>query len=226
MGVKPKKIKTPNRTVIHTLDISPDGDQLVIGQDSTKSHSNLSLWSLPDLEFISELEHEAGELLLVARYFTDGKTLAYVDSTLKPSLYNLAQEKATLIKLKNSRVQWLAPAQKGTRLVLAGALTQVWDAGSKKVVWALPGQVAAKDPNSIPAVAALHPNGKQIAVAGAEKGCIQIYDLDSNKPVQCLTDAPDHARWLSYDPNGHYLAAIEWYSHGTFLWDVQNGERT
>jgi WD40 repeat protein len=224
MSVRPKKIKLPNRTVVHTLDISPAGEQLVIGQDSSKGHSNLSMWSLPDLQLLSELEHEEHELMLMARYLPDGKTLAYVDSTLQPRHYNLEQQKASPLKLKNPRVHWLTPAAKGSRLALAGALTQVWDESRQKVIWVLPGQVASKDPDSIPAVAALHPNGEQIAVAGAEKGCIQIYDLDRDEPVLRLTAAPDQARWVSFDPHASYVAAIEWNSHGAFLWDLHNRE--
>ncbi len=225
MSDNPKTIKLPNRTVIHTLDISPNGAQLVIGQDSTKGHSNLSLWSLPGLQLLSELEHEKHELMLMARYFPDGKTLAYVDSTLQPCLLDFEQQKVSRLKLKNPRVQWLAPAPKSNRVVLAGALTQVWDASRSKVIWQLPGQVASRDPDSIPAVAALDPSETQIAVAAVEEGCIQIYDLDRPEPVQRLTGAPDQARWVGIDPGARYLAAVEWYSHGIFLWDLSNGEK-
>jgi WD40 repeat protein len=224
MSEKPKKIKLPNRTVIHTLDLSPDGEQLVVGQDSSKAHSNLSLRLLPDLKLVSELEHEKHELMLMARYFPDGKTLAYVDSRMVPQVFDLEQGSTSQLKIKNSRVQWLAPALKGSRLVLSGALTQVWDNGLEKIIWVLPGQVAAKDPDQVPAVAALHPNGKQIAVAGAEKGCIQIYDLEREGVAMRLEGAPDQARWVSYDPHARYIAAIEWLSHGIFLWDLKSGK--
>ncbi|HZH31997.1 MAG TPA: WD40 repeat domain-containing protein [Pyrinomonadaceae bacterium] len=225
MKYKPRKVKLPNRTVIHTLDINPAGDQLVVGQDSPKNHSYLTLWSAPDLKLISELEHEKHELLKMARFTSDGKKIAYVDSTLTPRIYDLEEKKSSPLNLKNPVVQWLAPASKGDQLVVAGALTQVWDASAEKVVWKLPGQVASKNRESIPAIAALHPNGKQIAVAGVEKGAIRIYDLKQDEPVKSLQDAPDQARWISFDPHGRYLAAIELNSHGTFVWNVRSGKQ-
>lgn len=225
MNTKFKVLKPKNRTLVHTVDTSLDGTKFVIGQGSDDAgHANLSLWTFEDFALISELERRENEVVLLARYSPNGKSIAYVDSALEPRLYNLEKRKSVRLNLQNRYVRWLAYAKKSDRIVVAGALTQVWDEKKSKVIWTVPGKIASRDPDVIPAVADISPDGTQIAVAGEEDGSILIYNVDDGNLVQSLKGGPDHARWVSFDPLGRYVAAIEWYSHGTYLWDVQSGK--
>lgn len=225
MNTKFKALKPKNRTLVHTVDISLDGTEFVVGQGSDDAgHANLSLWSLEDLALISELERRENEVILLARYSPNGKSIAYVDSTLEPRLYNFEKRESSRLNLQNPNVRWLAYAKKSERLVVAGVHTQIWDDNKSKVIWTAPNKISSRDSDAIPAVADISPDGTKIAIAGEETGSILIYNVDDGNLVQRLKGGPVHARWVSFDPRGHYVAAIEWYSHGTYLWDIQSGK--
>ncbi|HYP41224.1 MAG TPA: hypothetical protein VEX13_12770 [Chloroflexia bacterium] len=226
MYAKVWSISPDNQQPIYSLDLSPDGRQLALGQQGDGlGNPNLSLWSIEDGRLLSVVENDDVGLPLATRYSPDGKLLAYVNSSFSVSLYDLESGEMRILPLNNSRVQWLAYAEKRNRLVVAGSLTQIWDGERGELIWALPDRPNLLDPDQTPAVAALSPDGSQVAVAGDEEGNILIYDVDRNRVVQTLTGATPQLRWLSFDPQARYLAAIDWYSHGTFLWDLRSGER-
>ena len=54
---------------------------------------------------------------------------------------------------------------------------------------------------------------------------IRVYDVESGEPAQTLRGAPSAVRSLRLDAEGAYLAAIEQYSHGVFVWDLRTGAR-
>jgi WD40 repeat protein len=226
MYARVRSITPDNQQPIYSLDVSPDGGQLALGQQGDGLGSpSLSLWSIGDGRLLSVVENDDFGLPLATRYAPDGKTLAYVNSSFSVSLHDLESGKTNILPLDNSRVQWLAYAQKRNRLVVAGTLTQVWDGERGEVIWTLPERPASPDADQPPAVAALNPDGTQLAVAGGDEGNILIYDIEGNHVVQTLTGATPELRWISYDHQGRYLAAIDWHSHGTFLWDLRTGER-
>jgi WD40 repeat protein len=225
MNVKLKSVTPTNRGPIYTLDIRPDGLQFALGQQGDEAGSpHLSLWDLEDRRMTAAIESKAGGLTLSARYAPDGKTLAYINSDLAVCFYDLEKLQTTCPDLGNPNVKWIAYARQTNRLAVAGSLTQVRDTDRPGVIWSLPGQVASTERNRVPAIAGLSPDGARVAVAGVVPGEIQIFDVDNQALEQQLKGAPNDARWISFDPEGRYVAAIEWFSHGTFLWDVRSGE--
>jgi WD40 repeat protein len=226
MNVSLKSLTPSNRRPIYTLDVHPDGRQLALGQQSDdEGNPYLGLWSLDDLQPASAVESGGYGLALMARFAPDGRTLAYVNSDLVVRFYDLARQEKRVPQLDNPNVKWLSYAQGTGRLALAGALTQVWDESRQGVIWTLPGQTAVPDRAHVPAVAGLSADGTRVAVAGAEADKILIFDVERGSREQELEGAPRQARWVSFDPSGRYLAAIEWLSHGTLLWDVRSGEQ-
>jgi WD40 repeat protein len=225
MNVNLKSVVPTNRGPIYTLDIRPDDRQFALGQQGDQAGSpHLSLWDLEDLRMTSAIASERNGLTLSTRYAPDSKTLAFINSDLAVCLFDLERQQTTCPDLGNPNAKWIAYARQTNRLAVAGSLTQVWDTDRPRVVWALPGQVASTDRTRVSAIAGLSPDGARAAIAGVVQGEIQIFDVDKGSLQQQLEGAPNEARWISFDPQGRYLAAIEWLSHGTFLWDVRSGE--
>ncbi len=226
MNISLKTLTPSNRRPIYTLDVHPDDRQLALGQQSDdEGNPYLGLWNLDDLQLVSAVESGAHGLALMARYAPDGRTLAYVNSDLVVRFYDLARQEKHVPQLDNPNVKWLSYARRADRLALSGALTQVWDGGRQGVIWTLPGQTAVTDRAHVPAVAGLSADGTRVAVAGAEDDKLLIFDVERGSREQELEGAPRQARWVSFDPSGRYVAAIEWLSHGTLLWDVRSGEQ-
>jgi WD40 repeat protein len=217
MSVKRKPIKTKSRKPILTLDVSPDGQQFVLGQE------RLFVGSVKDARVESDVAGEKNEKIIMARYSPSGGAVAYIDTGDGLHLYDVESGEVSKPKLKNKNLTWIDYAARADRLAVTGAHTQVLDGGSMEVVWTLPGKPRKADGTL--ALAALSADGKRVAVAGAEAGKVLIFEVESGELVGTLEDAPDGARRLSFDPRGRFLAAVESNSHGLFFWNVRSGKR-
>jgi WD40 repeat protein len=226
MDEEPTRISPPNQTSVQTIDISPDGARVLIGQDGDNGRTaNLTVWSLDSLTLEAELSRSDYELVLMARFSPGGDSVAYVDSSLRPMLLDLGAGSATALEVEDPRVQWLSFARDRARLVLSGDMAQVWDVDAARVIWKETVGPAPDDGDLPTAVADLSPDGTSVAVCRPGDEVIRMYDLDSGDTVQTLRGAPIAVRWLSLDPRGNYLAAIEQHSNGVFLWDLHTGAR-
>jgi len=226
MNVQVRSLRPANPGPIYALDISPNGQQLVLGQQGDDVGSPiLSLWNLENLQLLSVIDSSSFGIILSARYSSDGRTLAYINSNFEVCLCDLERRELYKLDLADPHVKWLAFAGKSDRLVTAGLFTHVWDVSRREVIWTLPRALIKQDTKKIPIIADLNPNGTQVAVAGLEPNRIVIYDVDHGGIIQSLEGAPAQARWVSFDPCARCLAAIDWFSHGTFLWDLNSGER-
>lgn len=229
MRIQTRSLEPKNRGPVRTLDISPNGRQLVLGQESdasgTSVNGNLSFWSTKSMQLLSEIQTGENQTVLAARYSPNGKTLAYVDTTLETRFYDLESKRVYEPTLENPYTRWISYSKNRDRLVIAGARTQVWDGVRNEIIWTLPGQVALQDSDSIPAVAALSPDGALVAVTGSEDRSVVIYNVDNGQIVKRLKSGPEHARWLEFDPFARYLAAISWFAEGSFLWNLKSGDQ-
>lgn len=226
MEIKSKTIKLTNRNPIQTLDISPDGKQLVIGQQGDYfGNANLTLWGIKEMQLLAEIEKIKFTSIQSAHFTSDGKTLVYVKSTEDICIYNLETQEHLDTRLNTANVVWLAPAKKSHRLVTSGIVTEVWDTESLERVWTMPEYVALPALNLRPAIADITPDGTQVAVAGRNTSQILIYDLDKDEVTRKLEDGPVQAQWASFEPKLRYFAVIGSLSRGIFVWNIDSGER-
>ena len=225
MRVEFNKLEHENRELIYTLDVSPDGKLLALGQQSDPAgHAYLTLWDLETLTMLRVVESKPQKLIFRTRFSPDGRTLVYAKSDSAIYFHDLKSQETFKPEQPDDDVRWLSFAVTENRLVTAGSMIQVWDAERRVVLNALPGGASAQSPDQL-ALAALSPDGTQVAVAGDGTGTVSLHDSLTGAKLKTLDGAPNRARWVSFSPHARYLAVIEYYSHGAFLWDLRSGQR-
>jgi WD40 repeat protein len=228
MDIKQEIITLANTTPVSALDISPDREKLIIGQqgDDFGTVSNLTLWSIPEKKIIKEILHLPDVKISSARFSNNGKTLFY---TISPKdhdvhIYNLETQEHLEKTFVSMDVSWLAVAKNANRLVTSGMLAQVWDLDIYDGCWMMEEYIAFSCNNHIPAVADITPDGTKIAVVGMNVNQVYIYDIEQNVIIQTLDEAPKQAIYCCFSPDLRYFAAIGKY--GTcFVWDLNSLER-
>lgn len=225
MRAELNKLEHENRQPVYTLDASPDGKLLAIGQQTDwDDNPYLTLWDLEGLRMLRAMEGRAQRLILRARFSPDGATLAYAMNDFALYFHDLSTQESFRPEQPDGNLRWLSFASAANRLVTAGALIQVWDAERRVVLNALPGGGAEHPPDQ-PPLAALSPDGARLAVAGDGSGTVTLRDALTGGHVATLDGAPGRVRSVSFDPRGRYLGVVEGNSHGVFLWDLQTGLR-
>lgn len=221
------RLEHENRELIYTLDASPDGRLLAVGQQSDKEgHAYLTLWDLESRSILRPVEAGRPQRLIFrCRFAPDGKTLAYVKSDSAVYFHDVESGETFKPEQPDDNIRWLSYSASANRLVTAGSLVQVWDAERREVLHASEAGAAPAQARDQTVVAALSPDGAQLAVAGDGTGKVSLRDALSGAEIATLVGAPALARWVSFDPHGRYLAVIEFYSHGVFLWDLHSGQR-
>lgn len=220
------KLEHANRQLIYTLDVSPDGRLLAVGQQSDDTdNAYLTLWDLESRSILRAVESVPQRLIFRCRFSPDGKTLAYAKSDAAVYFHDVESGETFKPEQPDRNVRWLSYAAAANRLVTAGSLVQVWDMERREVIHSSASGAAPTQAPDQTVVAALSPDGTQVAVAGDGTGKVSLRDALSGAETATLEGAPAIARWVSFAPHGLYLAVIEFYSHGVFLWDLRSGQR-
>jgi WD40 repeat protein len=218
------KFTTPNPSVVITLDVSPDGKTLVVGQQGdAKSKLALSLWSLEDRRLVATLIREDGVIPPAARFSPSGRLLAYSDADQNMVLHDLQSAAEDRVAFPLPFVKWMSFAWNRDRLIAGGTRTQVWDAELGTVIWTLPVDPLPANGGITPPCCALSPDGQRVAASGVEQGRIVLYDVGSGKIVGRLQQTMDEARSMAFDTSGRFLSAVA-TTGGVGLWDLQSGE--
>ena len=145
-------IKLDNPGAIKTLDISPDGNLLAIGQwvrenDTEKSY--LNLFSLPEIEQKPPVEifRASGEFVESARFTFEGKNLAYVTNSNKLIFYHLQSQNFFETPSSPGLVSiiWMSCANNAPRLVTSGLIASVCDIEKLEYIWFYPDYTALLD---------------------------------------------------------------------------------
>lgn len=226
MLVEFAKLEHENRELIYTLDVSPDGRLLALGQQSDRAgNAYLTLWDLENQRMLRVVEGRPQRLIFRCRFSPDGRTLAYAKSDSAIYFHDPESGETYKPEQPDDNVHWLSFAYAGDRLVTAGSLVQVWDAARRVVLNTAAVETPPTRPPDQTLVAALSPDGALLAVAGDGTGTVSLLDPLSGARIKTLGGAPTLARWVSFDPFARYLAVIEFYSHGVFIWDLRSGQR-
>ncbi len=113
------------------------------------------------------------------------------------------------------------PSQHWIRFSPDGALAVVLEGNSKDVqIWDVAtGQLRNTVVQNCAAWCAIfHPNGKYVAT-GEDKR-VRVWDIQTGAIVADLNDHPHEGHFLSFDPQGKYLAVAGVGSHSVIVWDT------
>jgi WD40 repeat protein len=224
MNARFRRFYLPNPLLIATLDVSPDGQTLVVGQQSDeRSKLALGLWSIDDGRLVVPLITQEWASCLAARFSPSGRWLAYSDATENMALCDLMSGGTDREAFSLAFTKWIAFARDKDRLLAGGVRTQVWDADSRAIVWTLPIDPLPARSDIAPPHCALSSHGTIVAAAGVEPGRILLYDIEKNGVVGKLEHTMDDTQSMAFDPSGRFLAAVA-RSGGSGLWDLQSGE--
>ncbi len=213
---------TPNPQVVLSLDVSPDGNSLAVGQQADdKSELALTLWSLEDRSLIATLMRQ--ESCLAARFSPGGGLLAFSDRNQNVTLRDLKSGAENRESFPLAFTKWISFAWDRDRVIAGGVRTQVWDAERNAVIWTLPVKPLTENRNITPPCCALSPDGALVAASGVEAGRIIIYEIESGEIVGRLENTMDEARSIAFDPNGRFVAAVA-TTGGVGLWETASGE--
>lgn len=235
MQLKSTAISLNNPSAIYTLDISPDGKYLIIGQVGDFPGGiigNLTLWRLPELELLGEIEsfyYDAGELhferIGCVRFTHDSKKLVFTIAELSKSQdiywYDLENQDLTIVPSFSAEIAWIAAARESPRIVTSGQTVEVWRTNPfQNIFRSVGGYIARSSWNLAPA--ALTADGKYLAVAGIDSDRVLIYDVDRQTIIRSLADGPLTAQWTIFSPDSQYLAVIAKTSEWNIsVWDLE-----
>lgn len=217
------RLTTPNPQTVHSLDVSPDGRTLAVGQQADPATNlALSLWSVGERRQLATLVLDETAVPIV-RFAPGGGLLAYTDAGQRLVLRDLRTGKEDREAFPLSFARWMTFARGRDRLLAGGTRTQVWDADAGAVVWTLPAEPLPEHADISPPCCAISPDGARVAASGVEPGRVVLYDLASGEVAGRLEGTPDAARSMDWDPSGRFLAAVGTDGRAG-VWALDGGE--
>jgi len=224
-----EKFPTVNQRVISTLDVSPDGKTLVIGQQGELSQQRalaLALWSAGEKRILRPLVRSDGAIIQTARFSPSGKWLAYQSAQQEQEMVICDLDARVNYKdtFPLKFVKWMCFAWNCDRLLAGGIQTQVWDAESWEVIWTLKTEPMPLSRGIRPAPCALCPDGQTVAASGVDAKSIVFYNVADGGEVNRLAGISDRVHAMAFDPKGRFLAAL-FSQAGAAVWDLENGVR-
>lgn len=202
------RLTTPNPQTVYSLDVSPDGRTLAVGQQADPATNlALSLWSVDERRQLATLVRDETAVPIV-RFAPGGGLLAYTDAEQRLVLRDLRTGVDDREAFPLPFAQWMSFARERDRLLAGGTRTQVWDAEAGAVVWTLPVEPLPEDAGISPPCCAISPDGARVAASGVEPGRVVLYDVASGEVAGRLEGTPGEARSMDWDPSGRFLAAV------------------
>lgn len=205
---------------IHSLDISPDGSLLAIGDDD----STIRLWKTLSGKKVKDLRSQRYAAMVVA-FSPDGSLIASGGPGEEVILWDTKPGRSRA-HLDSPDTHSLAFSPDGRMLVTVAGneyfpetlALQVWDIEAAMSVEAIPLDVQ-------PASIAFSPDGTLLATSSVG-GDLQLWNVDGQTIIERLTldnDENLNIRGLAFSPDGRVLASG---SNGGLarLWDVETGD--
>ncbi|MCX4519481.1 MULTISPECIES: WD40 repeat domain-containing protein [Streptomyces] len=215
----------PNSSPVASLAISPNSEEVMIGQTADATNPALSRWRVSDFSSVP------GPTPCPMAAGTDScSSLSWI---LEDELVavSLSGQQLTVINLTDGT--WSAPVEgrvvrasvKGSLLSTSGARTQIHDAATGRTVWqqAPSAPPAKNNPSRVPVVT-FHPSEETFAVGGTGEPVISVHSLDGSSAVKRMVGAPPRLQGLSYGPQGMYLVALDAAARSTVVWRTEEAE--
>lgn len=218
-------INTKNNGVIETLDISHDGKLIFVGQQGDSyGNMSLSVWSMDDFELKLIIENDIDIEINIIRILSDNNTIAYIKDYREICFYNLELSKRLDFRISDENTLWLSASKESQRMVVSGTTLDVWDVQKMEKVWTHPDYTVSNEYSNKPIVAGLSPDGNTVITVGHNSKHANIYDIAKRMFIKNLDNGPMQARWAKFSNKLDYFAAMEYFSKGIYIWNLESGE--
>jgi hypothetical protein len=201
-----------SRSLIWSLDFSPDGRRLAIGHEGIDGRGSiLRIWDLDKRRDVVCLESASHGYRCVA-FSPDGRTLATGSFDGIVTLFDTINWKPRVEESQGSPINALAFLPDGATVVAGD-----WDGRIR--FYNRDGKIDRPDlqyPDRVYTLSA-SADGSTLAAAG-KLDQILVYDLTSGRLKASLAGHNHHISWLEFSPDGKRLASV-WGSI-LYLWDT------
>ena len=196
-----------------TVQIPNDVDHIVSGSTNGK----VALWKTSDGSLVYEIDVHQGIIHYMA-LTDDDKLVASASADRTISILNMHNgSNVARLEGHTDEVNTVQFSSDGTLLVSASqdAQVKIWDMSTKKPKRSLTHSTGV-------GVATFSPDDKLIC-SGTLDGAIHIWNVEIGHRVAILQDYPSPVLWVSFSPNGQWLAS--WFEdEAVKAWKVQGTE--
>ena len=202
-----------SKDYVMTVQIPNDVDHIVSGSTNGK----VALWKTSDGSLVYEIDVHQGIIHYMA-LTDDDKLVASASADRTISILNMHNgSNVARLEGHTDEVNTVQFSSDGTLLVSASqdAQVKIWDMSTKKPKRSLTHSTGV-------GVATFSPDDKLIC-SGTLDGAIHIWNVEIGHRVAILQDYPSPVLWVSFSPNGQWLAS--WFEdEAVKAWKVQGAK--
>lgn len=202
------------------VDIHPHTNHVAIGNADTIAIVDLDgvvQQTIPNTDEVRSLRFSPAGRYLVWQTIGEGPLCRVYDFTTK---------KVKAIGKSSSGIsEGISFDASGARVaVTSGKATAIYETKTWKLVRQLPHTSTAVNPTT---ASAISPDGKRVAMVGADEAAIAIYNLATGTATSIPLGKGRGAEALAFSPDGKYLVAASVYQndHTTRIFELATGKR-
>jgi len=226
----------PGDRAIYSIAVSASSNDVLVGQQNDDKNSpTLSAVSIEDGTPRKVVERTINYFGTVSKVIASpsSSTLAYViqrASSFEAIARNSIDETSVLLK-KDARPfmqSSMSFSSDGKVLMVGGQELCLFDTrafGLKKRINPYNFGSDLRGDSVITPSAAMSPDGRLAAIGGHRSNVVTIVDLEAEKEARALDGPFKGVRQIEFSPIQNYVAAIDFYGRGLFVWDLKTGER-
>jgi len=211
-------ITPPLADPIQSLDVSPDGRWIAVGQALDQTHSLLTVWDAATLRLAQSIDLN-GWLMRVRFLSHEQMVITTAGPEAAISIYDIHGRKKAERSTGTTAFPWLHTAPQAQRLVVSGRSLWVLNADLTSL-WTYDADSETQTPRGV-----LSTYGEYVATTETVSQKIEVVALDTGAQVGTIEGAFAQTHWLEADSAEHYLLAIERYTKGVFIWDLTTHQR-
>ncbi|MBV6515789.1 MAG: hypothetical protein HPKKFMNG_01442 [Planctomycetes bacterium] len=210
---------------ITALDLSPDGDKLALALPGLRGAAGaLALFHTRRNEVVVESASLSHAGVFGARFGRGGRTVIY-GATDSRGIYEFdtLNHGRRRLELEVSDPRWIHVGGGGKLVSIAGDVTRVWDLTRQEHVFEDAFPARPSPDGALAGLCAVSDDGKRLAYQMTSPAQIVLFNTETLRVLRRLTGGPREIQSLVFDPTRRYLAALEFETNGTFVWDLESG---
>lgn len=201
---------------VHAIAFSPDGNQLVSGNISTRS--TLKVWDIKSGNCLMTIPSHIRKINSVC-FNQDGSLLASGGDDKNVEILQVKTQKVVKLLCGHSAVVWSVSFSPDDSLLASGSFDQtvrIWDVASGQCLHVLVGHT-----NALTTII-FHPHFPFIATASSDTK-VRIWSLTSGQCIHTLIDHQNIVMGIAFSPDGQSFATGS-YDQTIRIWDVASWE--
>jgi len=232
-----RRITAPANRPIYSIDTSSNSKLLAIGQQSGPNNSaTLSMINIQNEDIVYIIEktkNKTGSVYQVI--FNPHKDeLFYVlqrSSDFQLKVFNIDGKRSSKVLHEDdpSISTGLSLDSSGKYLIISSdKIIKILETERYKASKTIPLQRIRFDEANdaeFTISSTISPNAKYVAIGGVEEGHVLLYDLEDGSRLRTLNGPFGRASQIRFDRASKYIAAMDFYGHGIFMWEVSTGKR-